>query len=116
MIRKSTNDVSIRPKMSRSTVMVLSVGSIFAVFALAYYAYGQGVRSGHAKFEQDKALVLQLNETISEMRQELTVVQEDLIISKRQQQIQEEAYKQLSKAYANSEQKNSVLGLSLIHI
>lgn len=113
MIRKSTNDLSIRPKISRSTVMVLLVGGVFGVFALAYFAYHQGVRSGHAKYEQDQALVSQLDETIGELRQGLNEAQENLIISKRQQQIQEEAYKQMSKAYSNSEQKNSVLGSRL---
>lgn len=99
--------------MSRSTVMVLLVGGIFTVFALAYFAYGQGIRSGHAKFEQDRALVSQLNETVSDLKQDLSAAQQDLVISNRQQQIQEEAYKQLSRAYANSEQKNSVLGSRL---
>jgi len=113
MIRKSTNDLSIRPKMSRSTVMSLTIGGLFALFALIYFVYGQGVRSGHAQFTQDQALIAQLNGTIGELRQELKNAEEDLIISKRQQQIQEEAYKQMSKAYANSEQKNSVLGSRL---
>ena len=113
MIRKSTNDLSIRPKMSRSTIMALLIGGVFGVFALAYFAYEYGIRSGHAKFEQDQALVSQLNETIGELRQDLNAAQESLVISNRQQQIQEEAYKQLSKAYANSEQKNSVLGSRL---
>ncbi len=99
--------------MSRSTFMVLLVGGLFGLFALMYFVYDKGVRSGHAKYEQDQALVAQLNQSIGEVRQNLSVAEENLIISKRQQQIQEEAYKQMSKAYANSEQKNSVLGSRL---
>lgn len=113
MIRKSTNDLSIKPKMSRNTVMVLLVGGVFALFALVYFFYGQGMRSGHDGYEQDQVMITQLNETIVGLRGELSVSQEGLIFSKRQQQIQEEAYKQMSKAYANSEQKNSVLGSRL---
>jgi len=113
MIRKSTNDLSIKPKMSRNTVMILLIGGIFAVLVLVYFVYGQGMRSGHARYEQDQAMISQLNETINGLRKELSVSQEGMIFSKRQQQIQEEAYKQMSKAYANSEQKNSVLGSRL---
>ena len=113
MIRKSTNDLSIKPKMSRNTVMVLLIGGLFALLAVVYLTYGQGMRSGHEHYEQDQLWIGQLNATISNLREELSVSQEGLTFSKRQQQIQEEAYKQMSKAYANSEQKNSVLGSRL---
>ncbi len=93
--------------------MILLIGSAFGLFALVYFFYGQGMRSGHERYEQDQMMISQLNETIAGLRGELTVSQEGLIFSKRQQQIQEEAYKQMSKAYANSEQKNSVLGSRL---
>lgn len=99
--------------MSQSTLMALMVGGAFVLFALLYLVHGQGVRSGHAKFEQDQELISQLSVTIDSLRNNLNVVEEGLVISKRQQQIQEEAYKQMSRAYANSEQKNSVLGSRL---
>jgi len=113
MLRKSTNDLSIKPKMSRNTVMVLLIVGLFLLFTVVYFAYTHGVRSGHDRFEQDQAMIGQLNETITNLRVDLTASEEGLIFSKRQLQIQEEAYKQMSKAYANSEQKNSVLGSRL---
>jgi len=113
MLRKPTNDLSIRPKMSRSSVMALVVGGLFVFIATCYFAYGQGVRSGHQKYTQDQTLISQLNNSIKELKIELSSAQEGLIFSQRQQQIQEEAYKQISKAYTNSEQKNSVLGSRL---
>lgn len=113
MLRKPTNDLSIRPKMSRSTVMVLVVTGAFMFLASCYFAYGEGIRSGHKKFTQDQALIAQLNSSITEIKSELAAAQESSRFSQRQQQIQEEAYKQISKAYANSEQKNSVLGSRL---
>ena len=99
--------------MSRNTVMILVIGGVFALFALVYFFYGQGMRSGHDAYEKDQVMIAQLNETIVSLRGDLTVSQEGLNFSKRQQQIQEEAYKQMSKAYANSEQKNRVLGSRL---
>lgn len=113
MIRKSTNDLSIKPKMSHSARMVVIIGGMFALFALMYFVYGQGVRSGHAKYAQDQELISQLSNTVETSKAKLGVAEEDLVISRRQQQIQEEAYKQMSLAYANSEQKNSVLGSRL---
>jgi hypothetical protein len=113
MIRKSTNALTIKPKMSRNTLMISTIIGVFSVLALVYFVYGQGMRSGHDRFEQDQAMIVQLSDNIASLRTELSVSQEGLIFSKRQQQIQEEAYKQMNKAYANSEQKNSVLGSRL---
>lgn len=113
MIRKSTNDLTIKPKMSRNTFMTLLIGGMFVLLALVYFSYAQGMRSGYDQFDQDQALIAQLKQNIEGLKKELSVAQEGLIFSKRQQQIQEEAYKQMSKAYSNSEQKNSVLGSRL---
>jgi hypothetical protein len=113
MIRNSTNDLSIKPKMSRSIFMTVVISGAFALFALMYFVYEYGVRSGHEKFEQDQELISQFNNTIESLRANLNIAEDGLVISKRQQQIQEEAYKQMSRAYANSEQKNSVLGSRL---
>jgi len=93
--------------------MILLIGGAFVLLALIYFVYSQGMRSGHDRFQQDQAMIVQLKQTIDGLRKELAVSQEGLIFSKRQQQIQEEAYKQMSKAYSNSEQKNSVLGSRL---
>lgn len=93
--------------------MGVVVTVVFVSFAMLYFAYGQGVAAGHQQFEQDQALIVQLSNTIDTVKNELTVTQESLVISRRQQQIQEEAYKQMSQAYANSEQKNRVLGSRL---
>lgn len=113
MIRKSTNDLTIRPKMSKS-VQLVSIFIAMTLLALAlYYTYMNGVKSGHAKFEQDQSLIQQLTLTIGELRNDLDTSQEGLTFAQRQQQIQEEAYKQISKAYSNSEQKNRVLGSRL---
>jgi len=113
MIRKSTNDLSIKPKMSRSAIMSVIIGGGFLLFIVLYFVYEQGVRTGHKKFEQDQELISQLSSAVEANKANLAIAEEGLIISKRQQQIQEEAYKQMSLAYANSEQKNSVLGSRL---
>lgn len=113
MLRKSTNELSIKPKMSRTTFMAITIGGVFALFVMLYLAYSYGMKSGHTKYETDRADIRRLNETISELESQLRSSDENLIFAQRQQQIQEEAYKQMSNAYANSEQKNQVLGSRL---
>jgi len=113
MIRKPTNDLTIRPKMSRSVIMAIVVISLFGLLASVYFAYHYGVRSGHSKYQNDQGVISQLNGSITDLKEELDASQQALIFAERQQQIQTEAYKQISKAYANSEHKNSVLGSRL---
>ena len=113
MLRKSTNDLSIRPKMSRSTFMAIIVGSVFTAIIAIYLAYSQGVASGHARLTADTQSIEHLNDTIAELEDRISVAKQGLTFSQRQQQIQEEAYTEMSKAYANSEQKNRVLGSRL---
>jgi len=113
MLRKSTNDLSIRPKMSGTARMIFIIGGLFALIASWYFVYHSGVESGHAKYNEDKTLIEQLNGSMNDLRGKLSDAEEGLVFAQRQKQIQEEAYKQISKAYANSEQKNRVLGSRL---
>ncbi len=113
MIRKSTNDLSIRPKMSTTVLMSLVVGGFFLIFAGLYFAFNQGVANGHSRLAVDQVKIDQLNGELAQAKTDLEKAREGLIFAQRQQQIQEEAYKQINKAYANSEQKNAVLGSRL---
>jgi len=113
MIRNSTNDLSIRPKMSRKARMATILGSIIAVVVSLYFAYSSGIKSGNKMLDRDAVMIEQLNGTIIDLKQNLSKAEEDKIFAQRQKQIQEEAYKQISKAYSNSEQKNRILGSRL---
>lgn len=113
MIRKPTNDLTIRPKVARSVVMTVTVVSLFLFFVAMYLAYQQGVKAGHAQYSEDQHLIGQMRDNLQEMKTRATAAEENLVFAQRQLQIQEEAYRQITKAYANSEQKNSVLGSRL---
>jgi len=113
MIRNSTNDLSIRPKMSTKVRLMIIFGAIVTFSASLYFAYSTGIKSGHTNYDQDAAMIGQLNNTITGLENSLSKAEEDKIFAQRQKQIQEEAYKQISKAYANSEQKNRILGSRL---
>ncbi len=113
MIRNSTNDLSIRPKMSRKARMATILGSIIAIVVSLYFAYSSGIKSGNKMLDRDAVMIEQLNGTITDLKQNLSKAEEDKIFAQRQKQIQEEAYKQISKAYSNSEQKNRILGSRL---
>ena len=113
MIRNSTNDLSIKPKMSSKARMMTIFGSIIALVAGLYFAYSTGIKSGNKMLDRDAVMIDQLNGTITGLKEDLSKAEEDKIFAQRQKQIQEEAYKQISKAYANSEQKNRILGSRL---
>lgn len=113
MIRRSTNELSIRPKLSSKTMAVAVVIAGILIAAALYFTYTSGIKSGHKQYAQDQLLIERLNNTIIELRAELNSGEDGLIFAQRQQQIQQEAYKQLSNAYANSEQKNRELGSRL---
>lgn len=113
MIRNNTNQLTIRPKMSSTVVMALVVAGLLAIILIAYFSYSSGIKKGYGQSQTDVLLVSQLKDSAASLKDELTQTQEQLIFAQRQHQIQEEAYKQLSKAYSNSEQKNSVLGTRL---
>ena len=113
MIRNATNDLTIRPKMSTSTLMAIIVGGLFLFCMGLYLSYSQGVKSGHQQYETDQSQLNSLRDRFTTIEGELKDAQKSLINAQRQKQIQEEAYKQLNLAYANSEQKNAVLGARL---
>lgn len=113
MLRKPTNELLIKPKMSAQVRLALIAGVLVLGAAALYGAYTMGVRSGHQQFQQDRLMLEQLDNTIVDLRNDLALAQEKMINAQRQQQIQEEAYRQISSAYASSEQKNSYLGSRL---
>jgi hypothetical protein len=113
MLRKSTNQISIRPKVSSPVKIALLVGILGSIGVAVLLAFNAGVRSGNAQIDQDRSMLEQLNSTILNLRTELSSAREDAVIAQRHRQIQEEAYKQISAAYAGSEQKNQYLGSRL---
>jgi len=89
MIRNSTNDLSIRPKMSRKARMATILGSIIAVVVSLYFAYSSGIKSGNKMLDRDAVMIEQLNGTITDLKQNLSKAEEDKIFAQRQKQIQE---------------------------
>ena len=90
-------------------VFIAVVGTIGSL----YGSYMIGVWSGHAQYADDKTKIAQLKRDIEAVTAQLRTAEDGLIFADRQKQIQEEAYKQLSQAYSNSEEKNQVLGTTL---
>ena len=113
MIRKSTNQILIKPKVSPHIRLLAIFGGMLLLAAALYLSFDLGVDSGDQQFSQDRDMIEQLDATIGTLRGDLSTAQEDLIIAQRHRQIQEEAYKQISAAYAGAEQKNRYLGSRL---
>ena len=99
--------------MSDKAKIIIALISIVIALSAFYFSYTKGVQSGHAQYQQDRMIISQLNETIKNLEDDLDASEEKMIFAQRQQQIQEEAYKQMSNAYSASEQKNQYLGSRL---
>lgn len=113
LIRKSTSELSIKPKMSLPLQLALvAVGAIVFCGSL-YWSYQAGKQAGHQQIDQDLATISRLNTNIAGLSGQLEKAKEDLIVAQRHQQIQEEAYNRINEAYAGSERKNSYLGSRL---
>jgi hypothetical protein len=113
MIRKSTNELLIKPKMSPKARLAVYAGGFVLTIGALSAAYFIGVNQGHKRIDKDRALIAQLNASQAELRQKLAAAEQNLIIAQRHQQIQEEAYNQINNAYASSEEKNRYLGSRL---
>ena len=113
MIRRRTNDLSIKPKMSSSGRAAIFAGAFSLICVVLYLAYQQGIRDGDSQYTNDRELIIQLNESLNQLRDNLASSDQNLVIAQRHQQIQEEAYKQISAGYASAEEKNRYLGTRL---
>jgi len=113
MIRNSTNQISIKPKVSESVKLAITAACLLLIFVVIYFSYQLGMKSGNDRLGQDATIIEQLRGTVSDLQSKLDAAEEKNIFAERQQQIQAEAYKQMSSAYASSEEKNSYLGSRL---
>jgi hypothetical protein len=113
MIRRRTNDLSIKPKMSSSRRAAILASALALVCVVVYLAYQQGMRSGNAQYADDRELITQLKKSMNEFRDKLASSEQNLVVAQRHKQIQEEAYKQISAGYASAEEKNRYLGSRL---
>lgn len=113
MIRRPSNEIHIKTKTSRPLRLALAAGVLMLLAIAGYTIYVLGMKTGHQQLNQDRAMIEQLNTLITELRRELAASEENLAVAQRHQQIQQEAYKQISTAYAGSEQKNRYLGSRL---
>ena len=113
MIRKSTNEILIQPKVSPGVRLLTIAIGLLLLGAALYFSFNAGVKSGHERYAQDRDAIAQLNDKIIGLNVELVKSVEELTIAQRHRQIQEEAYKQINAAYAAAEQKNRYLGSRL---
>lgn len=113
MIRKSTNDILIQPKVSPMVRLAAIAVGLLILGAALYFSFNAGIKSGHSQYGQDRDSIVQLNAKVVSLKAELEESNEKMIIAQRHRQIQEEAYKQINAAYAGAEQKTRYLGSRL---
>ncbi len=113
MLRKSTNQISIKPKLSPEIRLAIVIAASIVLAVSLYFTYNAGINAGNQQLSEDQEMIDRLNESILTLKSDIESSQDELIVAQRHQQIQEEAYKQISAAYAGSEKKNRYLGSRL---
>jgi hypothetical protein len=109
MISSKNQPFSLKSFISNKQLLLKMVLILIALGWLLYQLYAFGVRSGHIQIEQDRMRINKLTQTVEELRADLDKERREKIFAQRHQQIQEEAYRQMNKAYAGAEQENRYL-------
>lgn len=109
MLRRSTNELLIKPRVSKKHRTAITVAMVAITVGLLAAAFQYGRHSGNAQLNIDAERIAQLKEEINQLGDQLKASENTLMFAERQQQIQEEAYKQMSDAYASAEKKNRYL-------
>lgn len=113
MIRRKTSELLIRPRMSVRQRLALALLIAIIVITSLYGTYKFGVRSVEANFINNEARIGELEQDVSNMNQTNSELHTDLALAERQKQIQAQAYKEVSDAYAGVVEKNEFLNRRL---
>lgn len=109
MLRRSTNELLIKPRVSKKHRTAIMISTLVIVLGLLFAAFQYGRYSGNAQLDKDAEQIVSLKQQIEKLGGQNSTNENKLMFAQRQQQIQEEAYKQMSEAYASAEKKNRYL-------
>ena len=113
MIRRKTSELLIRPRMSARQRVAMAFVVIAIVVTTLYVTYKMGVDSVEANFINNETRIVELEEEVAGLEKLNKQLHTDLALAERQNQIQAQAYKEVSDAYAGIAEKNEFLNRRL---
>lgn len=109
MLRRPTNELLIKPRVSKKYRALVIAGAVIILLGLLFAAFQYGRHSGNTQLVSDQDRNTILKQEVQQLTEQHRASENKLMFAQRQQQIQEEAYKQMSDAYAGAEKKNRYL-------
>lgn len=113
MIRRKTSELLIRPRMSARQRLAMTTIVVIVIVAVLYAVYQFGAQSVQADFVSNRARIAELEKQVAGLNKVNGELQTDLALVERQSQIQVQAYKEVSDAYADVVEKNEFLNRRL---
>ena len=113
MLRKSTNEISIRPKWSRDKKIVVIGASILTAIGLLFGSYKVGYRKANFDSVEHGSYITRLERELSSVESKAKELQRKLAVAQRDSQVQEAAYGEINKTYQKVDDKNEELNRKL---
>ena len=113
MLRKSTNEISIRPKWSRDKKIVVIGLSVLTAIGLLLGSFKVGYRKANFDSVEHGSYITRLERELSSVKSEAKELQQKLAVAQRDSQVQKSAYAEINKTYQKVDDKNEELNRKL---
>ncbi len=109
MLRRATNDLSIKPKWSTDKKITVTLLVLVSLVLLSFGSYWLGYTRSSEYDEEQRNTIKVLSADLKKTNVANRKLTQELATAQRQVQVEQEAYKEINKAYKKVEQKNEVL-------
>lgn len=113
MLRRSTNEISIRPKWSRDRKIAIASLVIISLVGLLFGSYRMGYRKANFDSVEHGSYITRLEKDLNVSKSKARKLSQELAVAQREVQVQQAAYVGINKDYQKVESKNEELGRKL---
>ena len=113
MLRKPTNEISIRPKWSRDKKITVISLSIVTAVGLLVGSFKAGYRKANFDSTEHGSYIVRLERKLLSVESRAKQLQKKLAVAQRDSQVQQAAYGEINKTYQKVDDKNEELNRKL---
>lgn len=113
MLRKSTNQISIRPKWSKDKKIAVISLSVLVCFAMLFGSFKLGYRKSNFDSVEHGSYITRLESELSSFKSKEKALKQKLAVSQRDSQVEKAAYVEINKDYQKIADKNEELNRKL---
>ncbi len=109
MLRKSTNELSIKPKLSKDKIVVMISVALLTVAALLFGSYKMGYRQANFDAAENGSYIVRLEKQLGKSQNDAKSLTQQLAMAQRKEQVQKSAYDEITGSYERVDEKNEYL-------